>query len=212
VLFGLFALCWLDPVLDDPRRCSLTKHWIKDAALASMERGELHCVVSHKSVWLFPRCQEHQRPLNDTSNNSGIPQSCLGCVSQSASLQTVRLKLSKAKFWLKNVDSQLARLHDLIFGNQEIRQAELWNFAQWDILSLVPGKVLWRKCIGGLGAKINRALMWNHYRSPSPSPIGLPWLGKRAFLETTLSLTEGLTLFLAIFKKNHNFQSVRARD
>ena len=40
--------------------------------------------------------------------------------------------------------------------------------AQWEILSIVPGKILWRKFIGGLGAKINRALMWNHYRSPSP--------------------------------------------
>ena len=65
-------------------------------------RGELHCVVSHKSVLLFPICQEHQRPVNDTSDMSGIPHSCFGCVSQSASLQTVRLKLSKAKFWLKN--------------------------------------------------------------------------------------------------------------
>ena len=32
----------------------------------------------------------------------------------------------------------------------------------------MPGKVLRRKYIGGLGAKINRALMLNHYRSPFP--------------------------------------------
>ena len=124
--------------------------------------------ISHKSVWLFSLCQEHQRPVNDTRDMSGIPHSCLGCDSQSAGLQTVKLKLSKAKFWQKNVDSQIARLHDLIFGNLEIRQLELWNFEQWEILLLVPGKVLWRRSIGCLGAKINRALMWNHYRSPSP--------------------------------------------
>ena len=125
-------------------------------------RGELHCVVSHKSIWLFPLCQWHQRPM------SGIPHSCLGCASQVYSLWTVKLLLSKAKFWLEKVDSQLARLQDLIFGNQETRQLELWNLAQWEILSIVPGKVLWRKFIGGLGAKINWALMLNHCRSPSP--------------------------------------------
>ena len=131
-------------------------------------RGELHPVVSHKSVWLFPICQGHRRPVNDTRDISGIPHSGLGCVSQVYSLWTIKLKLSKAKFWLKKVDSQLPRLQDLIFGNQEIRQLELWNLTQQDILLLVPGKVLWRNCIGGLGAKIYRTLMWNHYRSPSP--------------------------------------------
>jgi hypothetical protein len=123
------------------------------------KRGELHCVVSHKSVWLFPLCQGHQKPVNDTRDMSGIPHSCLGCVSHVYSLWTVKLMLSKAKFWLKKVDFQLARLKDLIVGNQEIKQLELWNLAQQKILSLVPEKVLWRKCIGGLRAKINRALM-----------------------------------------------------
>ena len=32
--------------------------------------------------------------------------------------------LSKAKFGLKKVDSQLAKLQDLFFGNQETRQLE----------------------------------------------------------------------------------------
>ena len=92
-------------------------------------------------------------------------------------------------FWLKKVDSQLARLKDMIFGNQEIRQLELWNLAQRKILSLVPGKVLWRKCRGGLGAKITRALMWNHYISPSPSELLMFYqrvghaLGHKLFLE-----------------------------
>ena len=122
-------------------------------------RGELHCVVSHKSVWLFPLYEGHQKPVNDTRDMSGMPQSCLGCVSQVYTLWTVKLMLSKGKFWLKKVDSQLARLHDLIFGNQETRQLDLWKLAQWKILSIVPGKILWRKCIGGLDAKINRALM-----------------------------------------------------
>ena len=131
-------------------------------------RGELHCVVSHKSVWLFPLCQGHQKPVNDTRDMSGIPHSCSGCFSQVYSLWTVKFMLSKAKFWLKKVDSQLPKLQDLTVGNQETRQLELWNLAQWDILLIVPGKVLWRKCIGGLGAKINRAPMWNHCISPSP--------------------------------------------
>ena len=48
--------------------------------------------------------------------------------------------------------------HKSVFGNQEIRQLELWNLAQWEISSVVPGKVLWRKCIGGLGAKINQQI------------------------------------------------------
>ena len=56
--------------------------------------------------------------------------------------------------------------HNSVFGNQEIRQLELWNFARWEVLSVVPRKILWRMCIGGLGAKINQqinlALMWNH--------------------------------------------------
>ena len=99
---------------------------------------------------------------------SGIPHSCFGCVSQEYSLWTVKLMLSKTKIWLKKVDSQLARLQDLICGNQETRQLELWNLAQWEIFLIVPGKVLWRKCIWGLGAKTNRALMWNHCRSLSP--------------------------------------------
>ena len=132
------------------------------------KRGELHCVVSHKSVWLFPLCQRLHRSVNDTRDMSGIPHSCLGCTSQVYSLSTVKLMLRKAKFWLKKVDPQWARLQNLIFGNQETRQLELWNLAQWKILPLLPGKVLWRKCIGGLGAKIIRALMWNHYRSASP--------------------------------------------
>ena len=113
-------------------------------------KGEQHCVVSHNSVWLFPLCEGYQKPVNDTRDMSGIPHSCLGCVSQVYSLSTVKLMLSKAKFWLKKVDSQLARLQDLLFGNQETRQLELWNMAQWEILSIVPGKVLWRKCIGAL--------------------------------------------------------------
>ena len=48
--------------------------------------------------------------------------------------------------------------HKSAFGNQEIRQLELWNLAQWEVSSVVPGKVLWRKCIGGLGAKINQQI------------------------------------------------------
>ena len=46
-------------------------------------------------------------------------------------------------------------------GNQEIRQLELWNLAKWEIVLLVPGKVLCRKCIGGLGAKINQLINWH---------------------------------------------------
>ena len=53
-----------------------------------------------------------------------------------------------------------------VFGNQEIGQLELWKFAQGEVLSVVPGKVLLGMCRGGLGAKINQqinlALMWNH--------------------------------------------------
>ena len=56
---------------------------------------------------------------------SGIPHSCLGCVIKVYSLSTVKFKLSIAKYYLKQVDSKLARLHDLIFGNQEIKQLEL---------------------------------------------------------------------------------------
>ena len=132
-------------------------------------RGELHRAVSHKSVWLFPICQGHQRPVNDTRDMSAIQHSCLGWVSQVYSVWTVKLKLRTANFWLKKVDSQLARLKYLLFGNQELGQLELWNLAQQEILSIVPGKVLWRKCIVGLSAKIYRALMWNNHRSPSPS-------------------------------------------
>ena len=99
---------------------------------------------------------------------SGIQHSYFGCVSQVYSLWTVKLKWSTAKFWLKKVDSQLARLKYLMFGNEEIRQLELWNLAQQEILLLVPGEVLWRKCIGGLCAKITEALMWNHWIFPSP--------------------------------------------
>ena len=51
--------------------------------------------------------------------------------------------------------------HKSDFGNQDLRQLEPWNLAQWEILSLVPGKVLWRKCIGGLGAKINQLINQN---------------------------------------------------
>ena len=67
------------------------------------ERGELHCVVSLKSLWLFPPCQGHQKPVNDTRDMSGIPHTCLGCVSHVNSLWTVKLMLSKAKFSLKKV-------------------------------------------------------------------------------------------------------------
>ena len=56
--------------------------------------------------------------------------------------------------------------HKSFFGNQEIRQLELWNFSKWEVLLVVSGKVLWRMCIQGLGAKINQqinlTLMWNH--------------------------------------------------
>ena len=45
--------------------------------------------------------------------------------------------------------------HKSVFGNQEIWQLELWNLAQWEVSLVVQGKVLWRKCIGGLGVKIN---------------------------------------------------------
>ena len=100
-------------------------------------------------------CQWHQRHVRHTTQLFGKCQ---------PGLWTVKLMLSKESFWLKKVDSQLTILKDLIFGNHETRQLELWNLAQWDILSIVPGK-----CIGGLGAKINQALMWNHYRSPTPS-------------------------------------------
>ena len=62
------------------------------------ERGELHRVVSHKSVCLFPYCHGHQRLVNDTRDMSGIHYSCLGCVGQVSSLLTVKLKLSTAKF------------------------------------------------------------------------------------------------------------------
>ena len=109
---------------------------------------------------MFPFCQGHQKPVNDTKACQAY-HTVVWNVSARYSLWTV-------KFWLKKVDSQLPRLQDLIFGNQETRQLELWNLAQWEILLIVPGKVLWRKCIGGLGGKINRALMWNHYRSSSP--------------------------------------------
>ena len=105
---------------------------------------------------MFPFCQGHQKPVNDTRDMSGIPHSCLGYVSQVYSLWTGKLMLSKAKFWLKKVDSQLARLKDLIFGKQETTQGELWNLAQWEFFLIVPGKVLWRNCIRGLGAKIEK--------------------------------------------------------
>ena len=78
------------------------------------------------------------------------------------------LCLLYAGFLLKKVDSQFQRLQYMIFGNQETRQLELRIWAQLEILSIVAGKVFWRKCIGGLGAKINGALMWNHCRSPTP--------------------------------------------
>ena len=47
----------------------------------------------------------------------------------------------------------------------------MWNLAHWEILSQVPGKVLWRKCIGGLGAKIyqlNNRHLCEITRGPPP--------------------------------------------
>ena len=60
-----------------------------------IQRGELHCVASNKSVWLFLLCPGHQRPVNDTRDMSDIVHSCLGCVSQAYSLWTAKLKLRK---------------------------------------------------------------------------------------------------------------------
>ena len=105
----------------------------------------------------------HQGYTKDNRDVSGTQDKCLThhpVVGDVSAWYTVcelwRFKLSKAEFWLKKVESHLARPKDLIFGNQEIRQPEPWNFARWEILLLVPGKVLWQKCIGGLGAEINR--------------------------------------------------------
>ena len=66
--------------------------------------------------------------------------------------------------------------HKSDFGNQEIRQLEPWNLAQWEIVSLVPGNVLWRKCIGGLGAKINQLInrhLCEITRGPPPLTLHL---------------------------------------
>jgi len=105
----------------------------------------------------------HHGYATDNRDVSGIQETCLthhtvfGDVSAWYTVcELWRFKLSKAEFWLKKVESQLARPKDLLFSNQEIRQPEPWNFARWEILLLVPGKVLWQKCIGGLGAEINR--------------------------------------------------------
>ena len=65
--------------------------------VCKLDQGE-SCVISHKSVWLFLLYQGHQKPVNDTRDMSGIPHSCLGCVSQVYSLWPVKLMLSKAKF------------------------------------------------------------------------------------------------------------------
>ena len=77
--------------------------------------------------------------------------------------------------------------HKSIFWNQEIRQPELWNLAQWEVLWLVPEQVLWRKCIGGLGVKINQLNnqhlceitggpppLLHHHQCPSRSPLTNP--------------------------------------
>ena len=47
----------------------------------------------------------------------------------------------------KNIRGELhcVVLPNLNFRNQEIRQPELWNLAQWEIVLLAPGKVLWQK-------------------------------------------------------------------
>ena len=37
--------------------------------------------------------------------------------------------------------------HNVNFVGQKIRQLELWNLAQWEICSLVPGTVLWKKLV-----------------------------------------------------------------
>ena len=70
--------------------------------------------------------------------------------------------------WLCSVVS-----HKSYFGNQEIRQLEPWNLAQWEILSLVPGEILWRMCIGGLGAKKNQ-LINRHLCEITRGPPSLP--------------------------------------
>ena len=55
--------------------------------------------------------------------------------------------------------------------HQEIRQPVPWNFERWEILLLVPGKVLWQKCIGGIGAKIDQDLCQTTGHSPPLSKL-----------------------------------------
>ena len=77
--------------------------------------------------------------------------------------------------WREGLPFVVSHKSDL--GNLEIRQLGLWKLAQWEILSLVPGKVLWTKCIGGLGAKINQLI--NRYLceitgGPPPLYLNIP--------------------------------------
>ena len=55
---------------------------------------------------------------------------------------------------LFHISQILVVSHKSDFGNQEIRQLDPWNLARWEILLIVSGKLLRRKFIGGLGAKI----------------------------------------------------------
>ena len=110
-----------------------------------------------------------------------MPPSYLDVSAGYTVCELYNLKLSKAEFWLKEVDSQFSRPQKLIFGNQEIRQLGLCNSEWWEILGLVLGKVLWRKYIGGHGAKINRHLCeitvdFPPLGSKNSDILGTPWL------------------------------------
>ena len=135
---------------------------IKYPNFLTMLRGELHCDVSHKSVWLFPLCQGHQKPVNDTRHTTQLLGMC------QPGIQFVNCKAYIEQSWVLTEERwfSVSKTTKPNFWQSETRQLELWNFAQWEILSIVPGKVLWRMCIGGLGTKIkqqiNLALKWNH--------------------------------------------------
>ena len=100
------------------------------------------------------------------------------------------LLLCKYRYWLSRGGLHSVFSHKSDFGNQEIRQLELWNLAQWKILSLVPGKVLWRRSIGGLGDKINQLINQHLCEiTRGPPPLALSNMMKLVIKKNSASYT-----------------------
>ena len=110
--------------------------------------SSVQCMVHREVVWLghghWPQHQDRQAcKKKGSSPNPGYPQPQKRAINYN---------------WKPRGGLHCDVSHKSDFGNQLIRQLELWNLAQWEILPLVPGKVLWRKCRGGLIAKINQLI------------------------------------------------------